>query len=284
MQEMLNINNEKYENEKIEINESKTTENNQILTLSDFAYNSEILIVNYIYKSNNSNYNNIILQEDLDKMCKMEETEGSEYPEYEIATRTKREDNGEYYICKVYDINNLRKDNDKINIIIQEISNLNGENLEEIEKCNLEFSIDISKDSSISKEFKVSNSKIKLNLKDMENKNKINKFGAEEMIVQSVINTNFSGLIYLNSDLDLTIFKGMEDGYENYVSPEYSFEITDENGKILNARDSQKLILSMDEKEQVLIVNSLEESKVLNIKIYEEVTDTLVGESKLAIE
>lgn len=282
----LNINSEVYDNEKIVVDENI----NRKITLNDYVYNDKVLIVNFIYKADDSIYQNLSITEDIFPLLAIyegrtqeEKTEVGEVgcvPSYTITSKSSYIGNNEYAITKIYNMNELFIKDNKINLTIIDVLGPNYEN-----SINEKFvlNVDNSKKTNF-KTYDLDSNIIDLNL------NKINKdldlweYSKPQFEILSIVECKLLTLLEISSNFDLGILEEQfEDGTATYSSPTYSFEITDENGKILNSKESQMLALNLDSKLEFLIIDSLENSNVLNIKVYEENTNTLIAKKQITI-
>lgn len=282
----LNINSEVYDNEKIAVTENTNRE----ITLSDYAYNDEVLIVNFIYKADDSSYTDLSISEDIFPLLAIyegrtqeeiiEAGEGGGIPSYTITSKSSYIGNNEYAITKIYKMNELFIKDNKINLTITDVYSHNYE-----KSINETFvlNIDNSKKTDV-KTYDLESNIIDLDLNRINKKLDLWVYSKPQFEILSVVEYKLLTLVEISSNFDLGILEGQfEDGIENYSSPRYSFEITDENGKILNSRESQTLTLNMDSSLEFLIINSLENSNILDIKVYEENTNTLIAEKQITI-
>lgn len=311
--EKLNIDKEQYEKEKIEIKDEQkiniennvevndenktnqiTSEETKTLTLNDYAYNEKILIVNFIYKDNKE-YNDLYLEINPYKFNNVEE--GSEYPNSVITHISKKEMNGVYQICMVYDLENVKIINDKVNLEVVEILNETGtdygievvesviENLdigyEALKNSNSKalanFEIDLKQKEKQLKSCSFSGKSIKIDLKSIgEN---AEAFGTPEIKILEIANSELLGIMELYSDADII----RDTKSMNYESVKYSFEITDQNGLNVSYKNGQELQLSYDLSKEYLIIKNLKDVTELNIKVYDNITGNVVGTQKVEI-
>lgn len=307
--EKLNIDKEQYEKEKIEIKDEQkiniennvenktnqvTTEETKTLTLNDYAYNEKILIVNFIYKDDKE-YNDLYLEVNPYKLSNVEE--GSEYPNSVITHTSEKEMNGVYKICMVYDLENVKKVNDKVNLEVVEILNETGTDygIEVVEsviensdigyqalknlnsKALANFEIDLKQKEKQLKSCSFSEKSIKIDLKSIgEN---AEAFGTPEIKILEIVNSELLAIMELYSDADIT----RDTQNIKNESVMYSFEITNQNGFIISSKNGQELQLANDLKKEYLIIKSLKDVTELNIKVYDNITGNVVGTQKVEI-
>ena len=226
----LNINNIEYEEQKVVLKK----DSDKKLDLLEYAYNDEVLMLNYVYnvKGDIENYKDITTEEDFDKMGIYEEN--AEYPSFVIANKTEKISEGKYGIFKVLDMNYLKKENGKIKIYVESVNE---------DKVKKEFVLDISKKSKNEKVYKLKNMILNFNISKLKQKvdvvteddldeatteyfsDKVQKNkklrdkifkenfkgkvqmtvinGIKGIEVEKIVNTNFCALIYLNSYISL---------------------------------------------------------------------------------
>ncbi len=310
----LNINNIEYEEQKVVLKK----DSDKKLDLLEYAYNDEVLMLNYVYnvKGDIENYKDITTEEDFDKMGIYEEN--AEYPSFVIANKTEKISEGKYGIFKVLDMNYLKKENGKIKIYVESVNE---------DKVKKEFVLDISKKSKNEKVYKLKNMILNFNIsklkqkvdvvteddldeatteyfsdKVQKNKKLIDKIfkenfkgkvqmtvinGIKGIEVEKIVNTNFCALIYLNSYISLQKIDKDKDDYLEYSCPGYTFEITDKSGEVLCTRESENLQLDPESGigSEILMINSISDSdKTLNIKVYEEITGSLIAEKIVCLK
>lgn len=282
----LNINSEVYENEKIVVDENINRE----ITLNDYAYNDEVLIVNFIYKADDSIYQNLSITEDIYPLLAIYEGRTQEeitnvdeegcIPSYTITSKSTYIGNNEYAITKIYNMNELFIKDNKINLTVTDILGINYEkSINEVFILN----IDNSKKTNF-KTYNLDSNIIDLNLDKIDKELELSEYYKPQFEILSIVECKLLTLVEISSNFDLGILEEQfEDGTATYSSPTYSFEITDENGKTLNSKESQMLTLNLDSKLEFLIIDSLENSNILNIKVYEDNTNTLIGEKQVTI-
>ncbi len=310
----LNINNIEYEEQKVVLKK----DSDKKLDLLEYAYNDEVLMLNYVYnvKGDIENYKDITTEEDFDKMGIYEEN--AEYPSFVIANKTEKISEGKYGIFKVLDMNYLKKENGKIKIYVESVNE---------DKVKKEFVLDISKKSKNEKVYKLKNMILNFNISKLKQKvdvvteddldeatteyfsDKVQKNkklrdkifkenfkgkvqmtvinGIKGIEVEKIVNTNFCALIYLNSYISLQKIDKDKDDYLEYSCPGYTFEITDKSGEVLCTRESENLQLDPESGigSEILMINSISDSdKTLNIKVYEEITGSLIAEKIVCLK
>ena len=316
----LNINNEEYEEQKIILKK----DSDKKLDLLEYAYNDEILILNYIYnvKEDIKDYKDITTEEDFEKFGVYEKN--AEYPSFVITNSVQKISEGKYGIFKVLDMNYLKKENGKINIYVTGVT---GSNYEDKDKIKQKFVLDVSNKSKNQKQYKLDDKILEFNIDQLKQKidvvtaddldepsmkyfsdeaEKDNKLrdkiyeeyfkdkvkmviteGIQGIKIEKIINTNFCSLIYLDSYISLQKIGRDDDRYLNEYCPGYTFEITNKNGEVLCTRDSENLQLDPESGESsgILMINSIPDNdKTINIKVYEEITGGLIAKKTITLK
>lgn len=316
----LNINNSEYEEQKIILKK----DSDKKLDLLEYAYNDEILILNYVYnvKEDIEDYKDITTEEDFKKFGIYEKN--AEYPSFVITNSVQKISEGKYGIFKVLDMNYLKKKNGKINICVTGVV---GSNYEDKDKIKQEFILDISNKNKNQKQYKLDDKILEFNIdklkqkvdvvtpddldepsmeyfsdeiqKDKNLRDKIYEEyfkdkvkmvvteGIQGIEIEKIINTNFCALIYLNSYISLQEISRDEDDYIVETCRGYTFEVTNKNGEVLCKRDSENLQLDPESGESsgILIINSIPDNdKTINIKVYEEITGGLIAEKTITLK
>ncbi len=316
----LNINNSEYEEQKIILKK----DSDKKLDLLEYAYNDEILILNYIYnaKEDIEDYKDITTEEDFEKFGIYEKN--AEYPSFVITNSVQKISEGKYGIFKVLDMNYLKKEKEKINIYVTGVI---GSNYEDKDKIEQKFVLDVSNKSKNQKQYKLDDKILEFNIDQLKQKidvvtpddldepsmkyfsdeaEKDNKLrdkiyeeyfkdkvkmvvidGIQGIKIEKIINTNFCSLIYLDSYISLQKIGRDDDRYLNEYCPGYTFEITNKNGEVLCTRDSENLQLDPESGESsgILMINSIPDNdKTINIKVYEEITGGLIAKKTITLK
>ena len=316
----LNINNSEYEEQKIILKK----DSDKKLDLLEYAYNDEILILNYIYnaKEDIEDYKDITTEEDFEKFGIYEKN--AEYPSFVITNSVQKISEGKYGIFKVLDMNYLKKEKEKINIYVTGVI---GSNYEDKDKIEQKFVLDVSNKSKNQKQYKLDDKILEFNIDQLKQKidvvtpddldepsmkyfsdeaEKDNKLrdkiyeeyfkdkvkmvvidGIQRIKIEKIINTNFCSLIYLDSYISLQKIGRDDDRYLNEYCPGYTFEITNKNGEVLCTRDSENLQLDPESGESsgILMINSIPDNdKTINIKVYEEITGGLIAKKTITLK
>ena len=180
-------------------------------------------------------------------------------------------------------MNYLKKENGKIKIYVESVNE---------DKVKKEFVLDISKKSKNEKVYKLKNMILNFNISKL--KQKVDVVTEDDLdeatteyFSEKIVNTNFCALIYLNSYISLQKIDKDKDDYLEYSCPGYTFEITDKSGEVLCTRESENLQLDPESGigSEILMINSISDSdKTLNIKVYEEITGSLIAEKIVCLK
>ena len=159
----LNINNSEYEEQKIILKK----DSDKKLDLLEYAYNDEILILNYIYnaKEDIEDYKDITTEEDFEKFGIYEKN--AEYPSFVITNSVQKISEGKYGIFKVLDMNYLKKEKEKINIYVTGVI---GSNYEDKDKIEQKFVLDVSNKSKNQKQYKLDDKILEFNIDQLKQK------------------------------------------------------------------------------------------------------------------
>lgn len=100
-----------------------------------------------------------------------------------------------------------------------------------------------------------------------------------------IMNTELAGIIqFYGNGTDEIYVNSEKNGYvTNYINAKYSFEITDQNGNLINDRFGQNISLISDGSSNMILVKNLDNVTSLNIKVYEVKIDTLIGNKIIEI-